>query len=164
MPGLLVYKCPRSGGYWIPENRYWRWIAKQPERLEKLPATAGEDVVEEPTQAARMCLETGQLMTRYRVGEGFGFRIDRSPNGGIWLDKGEWEALESRNFHDKLLLVFTNVWQKEVVRAELLESFRRQFRQRVGEDGFNRVVEFKKWLKAQNDPASILAFLRDDEL
>ena len=163
-PGLMAYKCPRSEGCWISESRYWRWISSQPERLERLPAAHGHDIEEESGQPVRICPETGRLMTRYRVGEGFSFRIDRSPNGGIWLDKGEWEALKSRNFHDELLFVFTNSWQKAIIQTEMLESLRGQFRNRVGDENYGRVTEFKDWLKTQGDPLAIIAFLRDDEL
>lgn len=163
-PGLIVYKCPVSGGYWISESSYWQWISSRPERLERLPETAGHDVREEPGQTIRICPETGKLMTRYRVGEGFSFRIDRSPNGGIWLDRGEWEALKSRNFHDALLFVFTNQWQKQIIREEQTEALRKQFKQRLGDDGYERAVEFKRWLQQQVEPQMILCFLQGPEL
>jgi hypothetical protein len=102
-------------------------------------------------------------MTRYRVGEGFSFRIDRSPNGGIWLDRGEWEALKSRNFHDELLFIFTNQWQSEIIRKEQIEALRTQFRERLGDDTYERAVEFKQWLRQQPDPRTILCFLKDEE-
>lgn len=162
--GLRVYRCPESGGYWIPENSYWRWFRIQPKRLERLPASAGHDVIEEPGRPVRLCPETGAIMTRYRVGEGFSFRMDRSPNGGIWLDRGEWEALKSRNFHDELLLVFTHAWQKNLRQKERLESLRQHFKDRIGADPFDRVVEFKQWLRTQDEPQAILCFLKDDDL
>ena len=163
-PGLKVYRCPKSQGYWIPESAYWKWTSTRPQRLEPLPADAGFDVEEEPGQPVRICPETGKLMTRYRVGKGFSFRIDRSPNGGIWLDAGEWEALKSRNFHDALLSVFTASWQKAIVKSEQAQSLTDQFRRRIGEDEFERVTEFKSWLKRQQDPEAILCFLQDDAL
>ena len=163
-PGLTAYRCPRSGGHWISEGVYWRWISSRPERLGQLPPAAGHDVKEEPGQRVRICPETGRLMTRYRVGAGFSFRIDRSPNGSIWLDRGEWEALKSRNYHDALLFVFTNQWQKEIVRNEQTEAVRRQFRERLGRDAYERALEFKKWLKQQPERELILCLLRDAEV
>lgn len=163
-PGLRVFHCPESGGVGIPENAYWRWIRKQPQRLERLSESQGHDAREERGQSVRVCPETGKLMTRYRVGEGFSFRIDRSPNGGVWLDPGEWEALKSRNFHDELLQVFTQAWQKRILRKEQLESLRKQFQARIGPEGFERAVQFKNWLRSQDQAPAIVCFLQDEDL
>ena len=119
---------------------------------------------EEPGQPARVCPESGRIMTRYRIGEGFSFRIDRSPTGGVWLDRGEWEALKSRNFHDELLRVFTHAWQKRILRKEQLESLRKQFEDRIGGASFERAVEFKKWLQTQDHAQAIISFLQDEDL
>lgn len=163
-PGLVAHKCPKSGGYWISENCYWRWFSKQPERLKRLPDSEGHDVQEEAGQPVRLCPETGRIMTRYRVGEGFSFRIDRSPNGGVWLDAGEWEALKSRNFHDELLFIFTNSWQQKIVKEDQARALRDQVRERLGTNNYARLVEFKKWMVLQKERQTIIAFLQDPDL
>ena len=112
--GLQAFQCADSGGHYIPAVCYMSWLEKQNARLSHLPESpSSHKTVLEPS-GVRICPETGTLMTRYKVGHGFTFTIDRSITGGIWLDGGEWEALRERNFHDEINLVFTAPWQKHV--------------------------------------------------
>ena len=99
-------------------------------------------------------------MTRYKVGHGFSFSIDRSPSGGIWLDKGEWEALREHNFHDELHLIFTLPWQNKVRRAESQEKLDQLLRDRIGAEAVKKAQDFRDWMEAQPDQSAIMAFLQ----
>ena len=99
-------------------------------------------------------------MLRYKVGHGFSFSIDRSPNGGIWFDAGEWEALREHQFHDELHLIFTLPWQNQVRREENEARLEDIFRQRIGEEAFTKTKEFHTWLQTQPETSPILAYLR----
>ncbi|GHC62642.1 zf-TFIIB domain-containing protein [Roseibacillus persicicus] len=92
-PNLDAFQCPESGGHYIPAASYWRWLGKNPSRLPQLPVSSDDLPEVEETASTRLCPESGMPMLRYKVGHGFSFTIDRSPSGGIWLDRGEWEAL-----------------------------------------------------------------------
>src|SRR5215470_11034366 len=88
-PGLTVYECPKSGGFWIPLQSYTAWQERHPS-----PQTAASANVSTPVAAddssrrALICPESGRLLLRYRVGHGLPFHIERSPaTGGVWLDK-----------------------------------------------------------------------------
>ena len=95
-PGLSVYACPKSGGLWIPLQSYLAWKERQPQEVAAPAASATPVVPDDSRQRALVCPESGRLLLRYRVGHGLQFHIDRSPTtGGVWLDKGEWEALKS---------------------------------------------------------------------
>lgn len=61
-------------------------------------------------------------MSRFRVGHGFDFTIDRSISGSIWLDGGEWGALRERQFHDEIHLIFTASWRREIQAEERAEA------------------------------------------
>jgi hypothetical protein len=74
-------------------------------------------------------------MTKYKVGHGFRFTIDRSLTGGAWLDAGEWEALRGRNFRDEIHFIFTDPWQR---RDESAEWERSRLAERVGRDLLGR--------------------------
>ncbi len=112
--GLRAYHCQRSGGYYITSADYMQWLQQQPARLPHLPKEGEPTAANPDPSPALICPETGTLMTRAKVGHGFGFSIDRSITGGVWLEKGEWEALKERNFHDEIHLIFTAPWQKHI--------------------------------------------------
>jgi hypothetical protein len=98
-PGLHVYKCSTSGGLWIPLQSYLSWKERQAQGTTHETHNP-QFLQDDSTRRALICPESGRLLLRYRVGHGFQFHIDRSPvTGGVWLDKGEWEALKSRGLH-----------------------------------------------------------------
>lgn len=158
-PNLIAYHCPETGGHFLPAASYWHWLGKTPGRLPHLPPTVGTLPDEEEATTTRLCPESGMPMLRYKVGHGFPFAIDRSPTGGIWFDKGEWEALRARNFHDELHLIFTLPWQKKVRRAEKEEVLTSLLRERIGEEAYEKTIAFRDWLATQPDAAPILALL-----
>lgn len=122
-------------------------------------------------------------MTRYRVGHGFQFSVERSV-AGIWFDAHEWEALRSRNFHDEVHLIMTAPWQAKV-RREALEqviqekqaaqghevptdrpvsigieaAFRARFVEVLGPEVMERADEIKAWLEQQPGRREILTYL-----
>lgn len=190
-PGLVAYRCPVSGGHWLPYQNYWRWLSQQPGRLPHLPPGEGVShrVESESAHKVRICPETGTLMTRYKVGHGFEFSVDRSA-AGIWFDVNEWEALRSRNFHDEVHLIMTAPWQAKV-RREALEqvihekqaaqqapekdsdaahvepsgleaAFRARFAGMLGPEVMERAEEIKSWLNQQPARREILTYLLHD--
>lgn len=190
-PGLTAYRCPVSGGHWVPYQNYWRWLAGQPGRLEHLPAPEGAPEPEDDRVAqVKICPETGMLMTRYRVGHGFAFSVDRSP-AGIWFDAHEWEALRARNFHDEVHLVMTAPWQNRL-RQEAVETlvqekreqvqpggppmfgrnlsgvaareeaFRARFAMVLDEGTLSRAEEFRAWLEEHPQRREILTYVMHD--
>lgn len=190
-PGLVAYRCSASGGHWLPYQNYWRWLSQQPGRLPHLPhgEWVGHQVEAENSHKVRICPETGTLMTRYKVGHGFRFSVDRSA-AGIWFDVNEWEALRSRNFHDEVHLIMTAPWQAKVrrealeqvihekqaaqqapekdcppVRAEptgLEAAFRARFAGLLGPEVMERAEEIRSWLDQQPARREILTYLSHD--
>lgn len=140
--GLNAYRCPESGGLYITANDYLGWLQQQPARLPHLPANE-TTVTSDANSTVKICPESGTLMTRYKVGHGFTFSIDRSITGGIWLDSGEWEALKQRNFHDEIHLVFTAPWQKHIRTAQSLASYEETLKSALGQDFFDRLTSLR---------------------
>ena len=136
---------------------------QQPERLPRLPPVEQEAPVEESGGEAKICPETGTIMTRYKIGHGFPFSIDRSINGGIWLDAGEWEALRDRQFHDELHLVFTSPWQRAVRLNESESSLRLRLRERLGAELADRLIALKEQLADHPSRPQALAFLMRED-
>lgn len=143
--GLNAYRCPTSGGHYITSNDYLGWVQQQPARLPHLPEIESA-VTSDVSSPVKICPESGTLMTRYKVGHGFTFSIDRSITGGIWLDSGEWEALKQRNFHDEIHLVFTASWQKHIRTAQAQASYGETLRSSLGEDLLDRLTTLRREL------------------
>lgn len=156
--GLAAYRCPETDGIYLPIASYLRWIASQPSRLPHVPPS-GEESVEEEPGPARLCPETGTIMSRYRVGHGFRFTIDRSITGGIWLDAGEWEALRARNFHDELHFIFTEPWQRAIRREEAASGSAERLEERIGPEFAEELALLRDRISASPHRAEILAFL-----
>lgn len=163
-PGLSVYECPKSGGLWIPLHAYLTWKEQQPEPTVEASPTENTPPfqAEEQKPRALICPESGRLLLRYRVGHGLPFHIDRSPaTGGVWLDKGEWEALKSKGLHTTLHLIFTSAYQRQLRTTEYTQTLTDTFRDRIGPDDFSKVTEFAAWLAHHPKGRDICCYLLD---
>jgi len=146
-PGLSVYECPKSGGLWIPLQAYLTWKEQQPEAAKVSPDTGMPVLQDDSGQRALICPESGRLLIRYGVGHGLQFHIDQSPaTGGVWLDKGEWEALKSKGLHVSMNLIFTAAYQRQLRSTEYVQKLAETFRDRIGAADFSKVAEFEAWL------------------
>jgi Zn-finger nucleic acid-binding protein len=158
--GLIAFRCPETGGHWIPAESYWRWHSAQP--AEEPPPEDAETVatpVSEFDEIVKLCPESGTVMMRFRVGHGQSFRVDRSRTGGIWLDGGEWEALKEGHLHNSIHRIFTSPWQQAVRHQALDESVQAQLRERLGPELFTRLKALRKELAEHPHREAALAFL-----
>ena len=162
-PGLSAYECPKSGGFWIPLQSYLAWKERQPPAAGATPVGSAPAVQDDSRQRALICPESGRLLLRYRVGHGLRFHVDRSPTtGGVWLDKGEWEALKSKGLHVALHLIFTAAYQRQIRSEEYVEKMTETFRQRIGVADFAKVAEFGAWLAQHPRRRDICCYLLDN--
>ncbi len=99
-------------------------------------------------------------MTRYKVGQGFDFRIDHSITGGIWLDPGEWEALIAGNLHHELHLVFTTQWQKAIREKDHAAAYEAMLREKLGDELFEKTSALRSELTSHPARATALAYLQ----
>ena len=159
-PGFSAYSCPTSGGVWIPLQNYLDWQIRQPKPPMSVPAHPTPELVDDSEQRALICPESGRLLLRYRVGHGLQFHLDRSPaTGGVWLGRGEWEALKSKGLHTEMHLIFTAAYQRNIRSEQYGQRMEQTFRDRIGEPDFPRVVEIKKWLEAHPQRREICCYL-----
>ena len=155
-PGLSAYECPKSGGVWIPLQSFLAWKETHPDAEPHPEGYA--PVADDSKQRALLCPESGRVLIRYRVGHGLHFHVDRSPEtGGMWLDKGEWEALKSKGLHTQLNLVFTASYQRHVREEAYEESLERAFRERIGADDYEKIAGFRSWIATHPEtPGSVV--------
>ena len=159
-PGLAAYRCPETGGHWLPVENYQRWQVKQP------PAEPTHEIVSVPATVSdfddvpKQCPESGAVMMRYRVGHGLPFRIDRSRTGGVWLDQGEWEALKASGLHVFIHRFSTAPGQQVVRQQEMEATVQTQLQQRLGADLFQRLTALREELAHHPQRDAALAYLQ----
>ncbi len=157
--GLTVHLCSVSGGIYITLENYWKW--KQSTSKSAGEAASEKDFpVSEYDEVVKLCPESGTLMTRYRVGHGLPFRVDRSITGGVWLDAGEWEALHTGGIHRNLHLVFTAPWQKALICAEQAALYNERLRSRLGDEFYNEISALRAKIWSHPSSAEIFAYLQ----
>jgi Zn-finger nucleic acid-binding protein len=163
-PGLSVYECPKSGGLWIPLAAFLAWKEQHPATSKSAPASDSMPPIVQEVERTRalICPESGRLLARYRVGHGLAFQIEHSPvTGGVWLDKGKWEALKSKGLHVSLNLIFTESYQRQVRSSEYAQELTDAFRQRIGATDFSKVTDFAEWLAEHPKRRDICCYLLD---
>lgn len=150
--------CPGCGGRWVRNADYLAWMKSGAPADDPGPRPErGPDA--EP--ALRRCPDCQYVLARFRVGEGIAFAIDHCRNcAGTWLDASEWDALRERGLHDDLLHVFTDEWQQSVRDGERRARLDAEFRARVGEADYARLLQAREWLDAHPRRPELLAFLQ----
>lgn len=119
-PGLSVMQCPQTAGVWIDRQVYETWRSQQPPNdldLDELAQRLAQIEFAPPPEdmKASLCPESGRILIRARVDTPQPFYIERSPeNGGIWLDRGEWEILKQVGLHTQLDRLFSADWQTQL--------------------------------------------------
>jgi Zn-finger nucleic acid-binding protein len=158
--GLKAYRCPETGGHWIPAENYWLWQRSLPSAADHGHSETHEVPISEFDNTAKFCPESGTIMTRYKVGHGLNFRIDRSITGGIWLDQGEWEALTTGNLHQELHLVFTSPRQKAIRNETSEKSYELMLKDKLGEELYQRLAALRADLSNHPSKAVAIAYLQ----
>lgn len=151
---LLVKYSPETGGIWLPREVYTDWVSAQPASKLDLLAVVQllgqidfQPAPEDPQ--AGICPETGRLMVRARVNTRRPFYVERSGfDGGIWLDRGEWEVLSMLGLHMQIDLLFSGDWQAAFREAQQLERQRQATIDKLGEDLATQVFEVGEALRA----------------
>lgn len=160
--GLLTHRCRKCRGQWLAWDDYHPWLQC---RAESLPEIESDDDVPaaEAMSVARLCPACGVILSRYRIGHGMSFQLDFCGRcNGVWFDRDEWEAVRARNLHGKVNHFFTTGWQRAVRERERVQHREQLLRRRLGDENFQRVIEFRNWLRGQKAGAAVIAFLGDE--
>lgn len=157
---LNALNCTECGGHWINSFQYWLWQEKLPENLEEVAGSGSfesEDIIK-----SKKCPECGNFLQRYKVGHGTDFTIDRCEKcRGIWFDKNEWEILKDKNLHDDIHFIFSQHWQKEARDEQADKNREAMLVKYIGEDGLEKIKDFKNWYKDQKEKSIIQAYLNN---
>lgn len=158
-PDLTGSACSECSGVWLDRAKYYAWRAKHPCDLPETNTPAQLAVSD--THKAKICPQCGRLMLPYRVGHGLSFSIDYCEAcGGVWCDRGEWDAIKAKNLHDNLHDIVSQHWQAAVRQAEVQESIEQTYARHLGPN-YAKAKELKAWVRGQAQKAIILAYLAD---
>ena len=164
--GLTSWRCPSSGGHWVPAPSYWKWHSELPPQLKeaqnrRLEKVRSPDFESQLLRPALICPESNCLLVRYKVG-GIGIFIDRSPiSGGIWLDAEEWSLLKENNNHASLHEILTSSYQKKILKEEAREALLHKFYSDLGEDTAEELMNLAEWLKGHPRRRRIISWLHE---
>jgi Zn-finger nucleic acid-binding protein len=139
------------------------WQAGDVARATPLPVGYAPTLADDSGRRALLCPESGRILLRYRVGHNLSFHIERSPvTGGVWLDKGEWEALKSVGLHSQMHLIFTAHYQARIRSEDLDHLLEKTFRERIGADDFLKIQEIRRWINHHEKKRELLCYLMEN--
>jgi len=163
--GLVAQRCAQCQGNWLNSYQLWEWMERQPktETSTTHPPEFLPQMEEKP--GAKLCPECGRFLSKYRVGIGSGFALERCGNcGGVWLDGKEWEVLQQHGLHTQFGRIFSAEWQRSIAQAEKLKNLEKLYQERVGAADFAEIKRIKEWIRKHPQGADMLRYLADEGL
>jgi Zn-finger nucleic acid-binding protein len=160
---LPAFQCAHCAGHWLRFGDYLAWRERQPGDQPEVPAasTAPEMVFDATPNGLRRCPDCAHVLTRYQVGHGVSFALDRCGNcNGVWLDRAEWDELHARGLHDNLHEMFGPGWQHAVRTEEQRRLADAQFARQLGATDFARARDIAAWLASHPRRSEILAYVQ----
>jgi len=152
--------CDRCGGHWVRDRQYWSWRRAHGEDLPPKEPEPGTAPVVEDSPGAKLCPECGRILSRRRAGYGLDFILERCPDcGGLWFDSNEWEALESRNLHDDVHMIFSEVWQRARGRDESRRDHEELLAEILGVADYATIRQFRCWLRGHPHCSTMMGYL-----
>ncbi len=160
---LPANQCSNCNGIWVSSNQYLAWVRLQEKPLPEKPAD--ETIAPQlHTDTLKLCPESGRIMKRFKVFPSVDFYLDRCGHcNGIWFDSHEWDALVSMNMQDKVNQFFTAPWQDKLHKKESRANMDRIFRDKLGEEDYQRIREVRAWMEDNPRRAMLIAFLQADD-
>ena len=151
-----AHTCSHCGGNWVLIEDYVAWKERNPQH--QFDNTL--DVQLDESKQAVLCPVTGTIMRKLRLSPNTEHRIDYSASvGGVWLDKGEWELLKKEGLAGSLNGVLTAHWQKNIRMSSTKEHFAEIYKEKFGEQTYQKVKELREWLIQQPNKADLRAYL-----
>ncbi len=151
-----THSCGGCGGHWILIEDFVEWKTRNP-GTHRAPQA---DYEAEDSKNALLCPMTGRIMQKFRLSSDSSHRLDYSPSvGGVWLDPGEWEYLKEHGLADSLNQVFTAQWQASIRKEDARATFTQLYRERFGEEQYQKIKELREWLTAQPNRSDLRAYL-----
>jgi Zn-finger nucleic acid-binding protein len=112
------------------------------------------------TRTAVLCPKCGRVMMKYKITGRVSNRLDVCRLcDESWLDRGEWELLETLQLSTQMPAIFTEEWQKRI-RRQITEEVRRSSLARcIGERAVEQVDKFRDWLSRSKHKPEVMSYL-----
>src|SRR5690606_5424352 len=150
----------RCKGRWIKSFQYWRWQAAHGQNLPEVPADEAPATPVSDSAGAKLCPECGRILTRYRVGRGRDFCVDRCGHcAGVWFDGIEWVALRARNLHDEVHFVVSSGWEARGRKEASQRRHDQLMGKKLGDADFTESGRIKAWIDAHPERDELYAIL-----
>ena len=161
--GLPAMQCSTCGGVWVDSNAYLAWRKASDE----IESHASAEIKIDPTwdvNELKLCPNSGHIMGRYKVLADTDLYLDRCGHcNGVWFDKHEWDALIELGLHDNANEFFTRPWQDHIRSAEARNHMEKFYLEKFGAEDYERVKQFREWLKDHPKRGMALAFLQAND-
>jgi Zn-finger nucleic acid-binding protein len=160
--GLPAQKCPSCDGVWVSSNPYLTWLRQHGMDLPE-KKILDDDLTSRDIKELKICPDCGHILSPFQVLSSPKLFLDHCGHcNGVWLDKGEWKSLVDRNLHDNLNSFFTRPWQARVQEDNTFGVMDKLYREKFGEADYERVRQFREWLKDNPHRPILLAYLQAD--
>jgi len=158
---LYCHTCDNCSGNLIMLSNFLRWQEQNEETPQNQDIQL--EVIAQETTKAMVCPKTGGLMTKYKISSDTEHKLDLSPTiNAVWLDKGEWELLKSKNLAHKLNNIFTDHWQHEIRNHKTSEILTALYKRKFGEH-YDEIKHFRSKLEAIDNKHEVIAYLLSDD-
>jgi Zn-finger nucleic acid-binding protein len=123
-------------------------------------AITDESLEAADTRTAVLCPKCGRVMMKYKITGRVSNRLDVCRLcDEAWLDRGEWELLETLQLSTQMPAIFTEEWQKRI-RRQVSEEARRSLLVRcIGERAVEQVDRFRDWLSRSKHKPEVMSYL-----
>jgi Zn-finger nucleic acid-binding protein len=157
LPGMA---CDACHGSLVSLLYYRHWAETQKPAADPAAEMTAGPVETSDTTTALVCPKCERVMAKYKLSGTVSNRVDVcSTCDEAWLDRGEWELLEALQLSLKIPAILTDAWQRRIRREQSEDTRRSILTRMIGEDGTDRVEEFKRWLGKNPHRSHVLAYL-----
>lgn len=109
---------------------------------------------------AKLCPKCSRLMSKFQIEHDIDNRLDMcAACEEVWLDKGEWQLLKSLDLQSDLPKIFTDAWQRKIRIQKREEYQKERYIGLLGEDDFNKVDNFQRWVNAHPEKLLIRQYI-----
>lgn len=156
--------CDACHGHWLEQEDLEAFSVAQSAIASSGPFTP--DIVE--AGRSMVCPNDGNLMIKYRLMVGVEFYMDRCTDcGGIWLDRQEWQILQSGEVSINLANLCNGLWQERTIQ-EQASSFINVRRDEVlkdllSDDEYCELSRIRHWLDRHPKRREVIGSLLSGE-
>ncbi len=156
---LPAKTCLKCHGCFVNLLSYRNWIEST--HIEEAVSNTKLDITADDSKNAIICPNCSTLMQKFLIQSGVKNRVDICLKcDEAWLDQGEWQLLHQLGLNDKLTKITTEPWQIRVKKKTAHDAVEQGIKNKLGQENYQKVIEFKKWMQAHAQTQLIKSLLK----